>query len=156
MPLAGGAPLHRRGGGRAASPDFDVLLDGPRDGESSQGGGEQEWALCDCCRRWRRLPGGVRASSLPDRWTCEQATWGVVDGMTRAFTPISCALEELDSQGNEVPPEPGAPHAVLLEQQHWLFAFDSAEAATARERDGAPWAGQTGDAEEPPGAGGDA
>ena len=36
-----------------------------------------EWAGCDRCSKWRRLPRSVAASSLPDPWYCEMSTWDV-------------------------------------------------------------------------------
>ncbi|WAR07661.1 MORC3-like protein [Mya arenaria] len=29
------------------------------------------WAQCDNCLRWRRLPAGISADSLPDKWFCK-------------------------------------------------------------------------------------
>jgi hypothetical protein len=95
---------------------------------------EEEWALCDACRKWRRLPRGVRGAALPERWTCERGTWGFRDAAAGgAFTPLSCALPEPASSGEgEVPPEDGAPDAVLWEGEHWVFAYRTAEAALRR------------------------
>jgi len=100
---------------------------------------EEEWALCDACRKWRRLPRGVRGAALPERWTCERGTWGFRDTtQANAFTPLSCALAEPTSSGDaEVPPEDGAPEAVLWEGKDWIFAYSSAEAAQRRAQGGA-------------------
>jgi hypothetical protein len=99
---------------------------------------EEEWALCDACRKWRRLPRGVRGAALPERWTCERGTWGFRDTtQANAFTPLSCALAEPTSSGDaEVPPEDGAPEAVLWEGKDWIFAYGSAEAAIQRRAQG--------------------
>ena len=101
---------------------------------------EEEWALCDACRKWRRLPRGVRGAALPERWTCERGTWGFRDASAGgAFTPLSCALAEPASSGDEeVPPEDGAPDAVLWEGEHWVFAYASGEAALRRAHGAGP------------------
>ena len=39
------------------------------------GARKSEWAACDRCNKWRRLPRSVAASSLPDPWYCEMNTW---------------------------------------------------------------------------------
>ena len=39
------------------------------------GARKSEWAACDRCNKWRRLPRSVVASSLPDPWYCEMNTW---------------------------------------------------------------------------------
>ena len=39
------------------------------------GARKSEWAACDRCNKWRRLPRSVAASSLPDPWYCEMSTW---------------------------------------------------------------------------------
>ncbi|XP_035265607.1 MORC family CW-type zinc finger protein 3-like [Anguilla anguilla] len=31
---------------------------------------DQNWAQCDICQRWRKLPDGIDASKLPDKWFC--------------------------------------------------------------------------------------
>ena len=119
-----GSRRRRRGGGG----DVD------RSSSRSPTPAEEEWALCDACRKWRRLPRGVRGAALPERWTCERGTWGFRDASAGgAFTPLSCALAEPTSSGDaEVPPEDGAPDAVLWEGTHWVFAYSSAEAALRR------------------------
>jgi hypothetical protein len=91
---------------------------------------EDEWVLCDACRKWRRLPHSIRASSLPDRWTCERGMWGYTDSATSAFTPLSCIVPEPGSSGEEeVAPEEGAPDVALLEGRFWIFAYGAADAA---------------------------
>jgi hypothetical protein len=91
---------------------------------------EEEWVLCDACRKWRRLPPSVRAASLGERWTCEQGRWGFHDTLTAAFTPLSCTLEEPTSSGDSVvPPEEGAPDVALHEGDSWMFAYETADAA---------------------------
>lgn len=34
-----------------------------------------EWAQCDRCQKWRRLPGVVDVSQLPEKWYCEMNEW---------------------------------------------------------------------------------
>jgi hypothetical protein len=36
-----------------------------------------EWVECEICKQWRMLPPNVSASTLPDRWSCQDATWAV-------------------------------------------------------------------------------
>eukprot|EP00898_Chlorokybus_atmophyticus_P006721 jgi/Chlat1/704/Chrsp104S01209 len=38
---------------------------------------EKQWVQCDrrACRKWRRLPPGLRASQLPSLWFCEMNDW---------------------------------------------------------------------------------
>ncbi|BBN19872.1 MORC family CW-type zinc finger protein [Marchantia polymorpha subsp. ruderalis] len=31
---------------------------------------DREWVQCDKCRKWRKLPGGVHTSDLPEEWFC--------------------------------------------------------------------------------------
>jgi hypothetical protein len=100
----------------------------------------QEWVLCDMCRKWRHLPRGVSASSLPSSWVCDQATWrvtvpaGALPGQEApARLRLCCILPEYDSSGeNEVAPEPGAPMVSLTDDLQWVFAYDSADAALAK------------------------
>jgi len=118
---------------RAVDPAAGGAAPGGDASRSPSPGGDEEWALCDACRKWRRLPRGVRGAALPERWTCERGTWGFRAGACGAFTPLSCALAEPTSSGEaEVPPEEGAPEATLWEGQHWLFAYASAEQAQRR------------------------
>lgn len=34
-----------------------------------------QWAQCDRCQKWRRLPGVVDAQQLPEKWYCEMNRW---------------------------------------------------------------------------------
>lgn len=34
-----------------------------------------EWAMCDRCGKWRKLPAHVAPSSLPAKWYCSMTTW---------------------------------------------------------------------------------
>ena len=106
---------------------------------------QQEWVLCDACRKWRRLPRGVAAASLPPKWLCEQATWRVtlpaqsMPGLaTASRLKLCCIVPEYDSSGApEAMREAGAPEVSLTDNLQWLFAYDSVEAATNRTRGGA-------------------
>ncbi|XP_061697789.1 MORC family CW-type zinc finger protein 3a isoform X2 [Syngnathoides biaculeatus] len=31
---------------------------------------DQNWVMCDLCRKWRKLPDGIDCSRLPDNWFC--------------------------------------------------------------------------------------
>ena len=78
----------------------------------------------------------MRGAALPERWTCERGTWGFRDAAVGgAFTPLSCALPEpASSDEAQVPPEDGAPIALLWEAEHLVFAYALAEAALRRTR----------------------
>ena len=45
----------------------------PPEEEETEEQTAHNWACCDVCDKWRRLPDGPRyeANSLPDKWTCE-------------------------------------------------------------------------------------
>ena len=45
----------------------------PPEEEETEEQTADNWACCDTCDKWRRLPDGPRyeANSLPDKWTCE-------------------------------------------------------------------------------------
>jgi len=111
---------------------------------------QQEWVLCDACRKWRRLPRGVAAESLPPKWLCEQATWRVtlpaqaMPGLAAATRlKLCCIVPEYNQSGEpEAMSEAGAPEVTLTDNLQWLFAYDSVEAATNRGR-GAAAAGGT-------------
>ena len=45
-----------------------------------------EWAQCSRCEKWRLLPKGVAASSLPDAWTC--------GALNVSCTKPQCSFEE--------------------------------------------------------------
>ena len=34
-----------------------------------------EWAQCDRCAKWRRLPAGIKGKMLPKQWFCEMNVW---------------------------------------------------------------------------------
>lgn len=55
-----------------------------------------QWAQCDRCQKWRRLPGVVDTKGLPEQWFCEMNVW---DNSRR-----SCEAPE------EVDPEPDESH----------------------------------------------
>ena len=65
-------------GGDAPAADARVRVDAADDDASDATGSEIEWttenwACCDRCDKWRRLPPGVAycAEALPDQWFCE-------------------------------------------------------------------------------------
>lgn len=98
---------------------------------------QQEWVLCNACRKWRRLPRAVPASSLPPKWLCEQATWRVtlpphaMPGQTApARLKLCCIVPEYNSSGERVAMcEEGAPEVALTDNLQWLFAFETADDA---------------------------
>ncbi|KAH8740029.1 hypothetical protein FG386_000856 [Cryptosporidium ryanae] len=34
-----------------------------------------DWAQCELCKKWRKLPPGLNPSTLPDEWVCSMNTW---------------------------------------------------------------------------------
>ena len=34
-----------------------------------------EWACCDACGKWRKLPGNVDPETLPEQWFCSMNEW---------------------------------------------------------------------------------
>ena len=34
-----------------------------------------EWVECTTCGKWRKLPAGISAGSLPDEWYCKDNSW---------------------------------------------------------------------------------
>lgn len=36
---------------------------------------QEDWVLCDKCKKWRLLPLGTNPKSLPDKWLCRMLTW---------------------------------------------------------------------------------
>ena len=45
---------------------------------------QDEWAQCNECGKWRRLPSDVDAEALPEPWVCALATW----------TALTCEMDE--------------------------------------------------------------
>jgi len=48
----------------------------------------QEWVQCESCKKWRKLPLSISASSLPDTWVCAMNTWNA------AMASCSALVEE--------------------------------------------------------------
>lgn len=36
---------------------------------------QEDWVLCDKCKKWRLLPLGTNPKSLPHKWLCRMLTW---------------------------------------------------------------------------------
>lgn len=36
---------------------------------------QEDWVLCDKCKKWRLLPLGTNPKSLPDKWLCRMLNW---------------------------------------------------------------------------------
>ncbi|KAH7647481.1 hypothetical protein FG379_000697 [Cryptosporidium bovis] len=47
-----------------------------------------DWAQCELCKKWRKLPPGLNPSTLPDEWVCSMNTWD-------PFFNSCSALEEI-------------------------------------------------------------
>ncbi|TDH71767.1 hypothetical protein CCR75_001798 [Bremia lactucae] len=58
-----------------------------------------EWAQCEKCNKWRKLPQHIKSSTLPDKWYCSMNHWD----LSRAKCSIP---EEADQE-----PLPVAPHS---------------------------------------------
>ncbi|XP_048884452.1 MORC family CW-type zinc finger protein 4 isoform X1 [Brienomyrus brachyistius] len=64
--------------------------------EEEQEEEEEDWIQCEDCLKWRRLPPGVIAGSLPEKWTCSQHPTSCLR---------SCLLpEEADESDDELTP----------------------------------------------------
>ncbi|KAF0722924.1 hypothetical protein Ae201684_018001 [Aphanomyces euteiches] len=37
-----------------------------------------EWAMCDKCKKWRKLPAHVKSATLPEHWFCSMNHWNPV------------------------------------------------------------------------------
>lgn len=60
-----------------------------------------EWAQCEKCNKWRKLPQHIKSSTLPDKWFCSMNHWDPV----RA----SCAVpEEVDQEPLGASPLPSS------------------------------------------------
>lgn len=46
---------------------------------------QEDWVLCDKCKKWRLLPLGTNPKSLPHKWLCRMLTW--LPGMNRCSIP---------------------------------------------------------------------
>ena len=75
----GGAQNRKRGYGAAGTPRPGSLSRGTSAGtQNATGSGEaaaENWAQCDKCRKWRKVPATVDVESLPKRWYCVYNTW---------------------------------------------------------------------------------
>lgn len=60
-----------------------------------------EWAQCEKCNKWRKLPQHIKSSTLPDKWYCTMNHWDP----SRA----SCAMpEEVDQEPLSASPLPSS------------------------------------------------
>lgn len=60
-----------------------------------------EWAQCEKCNKWRKLPQHIKSSTLPDKWYCSMNHWDP----TRA----SCSIpEEVDQEPLGASPLPSS------------------------------------------------
>ena len=44
------------------------------------------WVCCDSCNAWRALPQGKDPNAIPERWTCDMATWDL--GGAKCTKPV--------------------------------------------------------------------
>ena len=63
----------KRGAKGAAPVDSSEDEDEGEGGEEDDDGAQFNWACCDRCEKWRRLPPGeeYEADNLPEQWFCE-------------------------------------------------------------------------------------
>ncbi|KAF4128816.1 CW-type Zinc Finger [Phytophthora infestans] len=60
-----------------------------------------EWAQCEKCNKWRKLPQHIKSSTLPDKWYCSMNHWDP--------THAKCSVpEEADQEPLPLPPHPGS------------------------------------------------
>ncbi|CAI5731411.1 unnamed protein product [Hyaloperonospora brassicae] len=60
-----------------------------------------EWAQCEKCNKWRKLPQHIKSSTLPDKWYCSMNHWDP--------THAKCNVpEEADQEPLSLPPHPGS------------------------------------------------
>ncbi|CAI5717619.1 unnamed protein product [Peronospora destructor] len=60
-----------------------------------------EWAQCEKCNKWRKLPQHIKSSTLPDKWYCSMNHWD--------STHAKCSVpEEADQEPLPLPPHPGS------------------------------------------------
>ncbi|RMX65009.1 hypothetical protein DD238_005030 [Peronospora effusa] len=60
-----------------------------------------EWAQCEKCNKWRKLPQHIKSSTLPDKWYCSMNHWDP--------THAKCSVpEETDQEPLPLPPHPGS------------------------------------------------
>jgi hypothetical protein len=60
-----------------------------------------EWAQCEKCNKWRKLPQHIKSSTLPDKWYCSMNRWDP--------SHAKCSVpEEADQEPLPLPPHPGS------------------------------------------------
>ncbi|GMF13301.1 unnamed protein product [Phytophthora lilii] len=60
-----------------------------------------EWAQCEKCNKWRKLPQHIKSSTLPDKWYCSMNHWDP--------SHAKCSVpEEADQEPLPLPPHPGS------------------------------------------------
>ncbi|KAL8019236.1 putative Zinc finger, PHD-type, Zinc finger, FYVE/PHD-type, Zinc finger, CW-type [Plasmopara halstedii] len=60
-----------------------------------------EWAQCEKCNKWRKLPQHIKSSTLPDKWYCSMNHWDP--------SHAKCSIpEEVDQEPLPLPPHPGS------------------------------------------------
>lgn len=83
-----------------ATPDSRAREEGSGEDADNKEQPQQEWAQCDNCAKWRRLPLGVDVASLPERWLCHMNEGAPRRGACNA-------PEEKDESDEEVENGPG-------------------------------------------------
>lgn len=52
-----------------------------------------KWVQCESCKKWRKLPPNISASSLPETWVCSMNTWN--------DATASCLVKEEDDSADD-------------------------------------------------------
>ena len=70
-----------------------------------------EWVQCERCKKWRKLPLNVPASSLPDEWFCEMNTWNPASATCTAVEDVADETTGDDGTATDANQVPVAPRA---------------------------------------------
>ncbi|KAG1692996.1 hypothetical protein DVH05_024032 [Phytophthora capsici] len=110
-----GAKSTASGTGNGSTSNADgVNSSNPSSGHSAKGRGGRgsgnatgikktvlEWAQCEKCNKWRKLPQHIKSSTLPDKWYCSMNHWDP--------SHAKCSVaEEADQEPLPLPPHPGS------------------------------------------------
>ncbi|KAL7069072.1 CW-type Zinc Finger family protein [Cryptosporidium serpentis] len=52
------------------------------------------WAQCEICKKWRRLPLGMNPDTLPDEWVCSMNTWDISYNSCEALEEVTLNTSE--------------------------------------------------------------
>ncbi|OII78171.1 CW-type zinc finger family protein [Cryptosporidium andersoni] len=52
------------------------------------------WAQCEICKKWRRLPLGMNPDTLPDEWVCSMNTWDLSYNSCEALEEVTLNTPE--------------------------------------------------------------